>query len=294
MNALRDLATKGYSIRRIAQEIGLARNTVRKYLRGSPEAKPRKKRASKLDPFKDQIWMEVDHLFNCQTMLERLRQMGYQGKGSILRDFVRPYRPAKRGRVPVLRYETGPGQQMQVDWGEFVYEEEGTRRRFYGFTAILSYSRMRFVCFFKRCHTQSLLRGLMEALQYFGGLPESILTDRMKSVLVRVEDGVPQWNSLFEDFMSSVGIIPRVCKPYTPQTKGKVERTVAVIKQGFWPGVSFTDLKDLNRQAKTWCDQQNRRSHRTTGVRPVDRLVEETLAPLPQGFAWERFIAEHR
>lgn len=171
VNALRDLAAKGYSIRRIARETGLARNTVRKYLRGSPEAVARKKRHSKLDPFKAQIlhWIEVDHLFNCQTMLGRLRQMGYQGGGSILREFVQPYRPAKQGRVPVLRYETGPGEQMQIDWGEFIYEEDGVRRRLYGFAAILSYSRMRFVCFFKRCNTTSVLRGLMEALEYFGG-----------------------------------------------------------------------------------------------------------------------------
>lgn len=296
VNALRDLAAKGYSIRRIVRETGLARNTVRKYLRGSPEHLPRKKRRSKLDPFKQQIlhWMEVDHLFNCETMLVRLRRMGYQGGSSILRDFVHPYRPAKQGRVPVLRYETGPGEQMQIDWGEFTYEEKGRRRRLYGFTAILSYSRMRFVCFFKRCDTTSLLRGLMAALQYFGGLPQRVLTDRMKSVLVSVEDGQPQWNSRYEDFMSSVGMIPRVCKPYTPQTKGKVERTISVIKQSFWPGVSFTDLHDLNDQAKAWCDHHNSRSNRTTGVPPVDRLLEELLAPLPRGFAWERFIAETR
>jgi len=296
VNALRDLAAKGYSIRRIVRETGLARNTVRKYLRGSFEPLSRKKRRSKLDPFKAQIlhWMEVDHLFNCQTMLVRLRGIGYQGGGSILRDFVQPYRQAKQGRVPVIRCETDPGEQMQIDWGEFIYEEAGVRRRLYGFAAILSYSRMRFVCFFKRCDTTSLLRGLMEALQYFGGLPKRVLTDRMKSILVRVEDGQAQWNSRYEDFMSSVGMIPRVCKPYTPQTKGKVERTISVIKQGFWPGISFSDLHDLNEQAKAWCDHRNSSVHRTTGVPPEDRLVEESLMPLPHGFAWERFIAEGR
>ena len=296
MNALRDLAAKGYSIRRIVNETGIARNTVRKYLMGSPEHVPRKKRGSKLDPFKDQIvhWIREDHLFNCETMLVRLRGMGYEGGGSILRDFVQPRRPAKQGRVPVIRYETGAGEQMQIDWGEFTYEEDGVRRRLYGFTAILCYSRMRFVTFFKRCDTTSVLRGLMEALQYYGGLPKIVLTDRMKSVLVSVEDGELQWNRLYSDFMASMGMIPRVCKPYTPQTKGKVERTISVIKRSFWPGVTFTDLSDLNEQANTWCDHQSLKRNRTTGVPPVDRFPEESLRALPKGFAWERFISETR
>lgn len=300
VNTIRDLAQRGLSIRGIVEETGIARNTVRKYLRhatrsdGSPVA--RKKRSSKLDPYKDQIlrWIQADHLFNCETMLMRLKEMGYTGAGSILRDFVKPYRPAKRGRYPVIRYETGPGEQMQIDWGEFVYEDDGRRGRLYGFTAVLCYSRMRFVFFFKRCDTSSLIRGLMQALEYFGGLPKIVLTDRMKSVLVQVEDGQPQWNTRYADFMAALGMIPRVCRPYTPQTKGKVERSILVVKTSFWPGVTFRDLDDLNEQAIRWCDHRNGKVHRTTGMRPVERVREEPLAALPDGYAWERFRCEER
>ncbi|MBK9714635.1 MAG: transposase [Kouleothrix sp.] len=163
MQTIRELAAQGKSIRTIVAETGIARNTVRKYLRGTPVAAPRPRRTSKPDPFKDQIrrWISEDHLLNCQTMLERLEAQGYTGSISILKDFVQPLRPARPGRQPVRRYETKPGEQMQVDWGEFVFEQDGQIRKLYGFTAVLSYSRMRFVCFSKRCDTSSLIRGLL-------------------------------------------------------------------------------------------------------------------------------------
>jgi len=116
----------------------------------------------------------------------------------------------------------------------------------------------------------------------------------MKSVLLEMEENKPRWNPRFADFMVSIGVAARVCKPYTPQTKGKVERTVSYVKQSLWGGVTFTDLDDLNRQAHAWCERINARVHRTTHARPVERLVEEKLLPLPQDFAWQRFATEER
>jgi transposase len=298
VNTIHDLAAQGKSIQEIAQTLSIARNTVRKYLR-HPEAvlpKPRPPRASKLDAFKVQIrtWVLEDHCTNCEELLVRLQKVGYRGGISILKEFVHPLRPAVAGHAPVKRYETKPGEQVQFDWGEFVYEHEGHSHKFYGFTAVLGYSRMRFVTFVKRCDTPTLIRCLMEAFEYFGGLPKVALTDRMKSVLLQMEDHKPRWNPRFADFMASIAVAPRVCKAYTPQTKGKVERTVSVVKQSLWAGISFTDLDDLNRQAHAWCERINARVHRTTHARPVDRLDDEHLLPLPQAFAWERFATEER
>ena len=174
------------------------------------------------------------------------------------------------------------------------YDQDRISHKIYGFTAILCYSRMRFVTFVKRCDAPTMIRCLMEAFEYFGGLPKAALTDRMKSVLLEMEDKKPRWNPLFADFMASIGVAPRVCKAYTPQTKGKVERTVGFVKQSFWPGVSFTDVDDLNRQAHVWCERINARVHRTTHERPRDRREQEPLAALPQAFAWERFATEER
>ena len=153
---------------------------------------------------------------------------------------------------------------------------------------------MRFVTFVKRCDAPTMIRCLMEAFEYFGGLPKAALTDRMKSVLLDMEDKKPRWNPLFADFMASIGVAPRVCKAYTPQTKGKVERTVGFVKQSFWAGVSFRDIDDLNRQAHIWCERINGRVHRTTHERPRERREQEPLAPLPAAFAWERFATEER
>ncbi len=296
VHTIRELSTQGKSIWAIAQETGIARNTVRKYLRGTPIVAPRPKRGSKLDPFKEQIWRWIrdDHLLNCDTMLERVRPLGYTGGHSLSRTFVQPLRPPRHGQRPVQRFETAPGEQLQFDWGEFVYEQDGQLHKLYGFVATLSYSRMRFVCFRKRCDTATLIQCFMDACEYLEGLPLAMLTDRMKSVLLEMEGREPRWNPQFADFLAAIGVTPRVCRAYAPQTKGKVERRVGIIKQSFWPGVQFTDVADLNRQALAWCDQRNQRIHATTGARPVDRWAEESLRALPQGFAWARYRLEDR
>src|SRR2546421_10916054 len=168
----------------------------------------------------------------------------------------------------VLRGRNGGNTILLPD----TYEQEGVPRKLYGFTAILCYSRMRFVTFVKRCDTPTLIRCLMEAFEYFGGLTKTALTDRMKSVLLEMEENKPRWNPRFADFMVSIGVAARVCKAYTPQTKGKVERTVSYVKKSFWAGITFTDVDDINRQAHAWCERINYRVHRTTHTRPVERL----------------------
>jgi transposase len=308
VNTIREMAVQGKPLRTIARELGVARNTVRKYVRGPAEAQPRKRRPSKLDPYQAQIrqWVTQDHLYSCETMLRRLQAQGYTGRISILKDFVRPLRPpATAAQRPVIRYETKPGEQIQFDWGEFVYEQDGVTRKVFGFTAVLSYSRMRFVTFVKRTDAPTLIRCLQAAFTYFGGLPRAVLTDRMKTVLLDMETGTPHWHPRFQELVNALQISPRVCRSYTPQTKGKVERSVGVVKRDFWPGVQFTDLDDLNRQALTWCDALNARIHRTTHARPIERWAEEGLRPLPSGWheqgtaqhvSWERdrFGAEER
>ena len=296
MHTIHELAAQGLSLHAIARQLGLARNTVRKYVRGAavPAARPTK--PQKLDPFKDQIrrWVHEDHLLNCVTMRDRLRVLGYTGGVSQLKAFVQPLRPPKAGHFPVRRYETPPGEQLQFDWGEFRYDQGGSYHKVFGFTAVLSYSRMRFVVFTKRCDVATLIRCLLLSCEYFGGLPRTMLTDRMKTVLLEMDGTTPVWNSVFADFMAAIGVAPRVCRAYTPQTKGKVERSVGIIKHSFWPGVCFTDLDDLNSQARAWCEQRNRQIHHTTHQRPIDRWADEGLQPLPRGFAWERFATEER
>lgn len=296
INSIHELSAQGKSIREIARIVGIARNTVRRYLRGKPIAAPRPKRGSILDAYKGQIrsWITDDHLSNCEVMFPRLQAQGYTGGLSTIKAYVQTLRPTKVGQYPIQRYETKPGEQMQYDWGEFHYEKDGKERKLYGFVAILGYSRMRFITFVKRCDTATMIRCMMAAFEYFEGLPKAALTDRMKSVFLEMDGKTPIWNPVFADFAACLGMAPRVCKPYKPQTKGKVERSVGVIKDGFWPGVRFTDIDDLNQQARAWCDRLNQKVLRTTGRIPMNMWVEEHLSPLPTDYAWERFGAEAR
>lgn len=153
---------------------------------------------------------------------------------------------------------------------------------------------MRLITFVKRGDTPTMIRCMMAAFAYFDGLPQAALTDRMKRVFREMDGNTPIWNPICADFAASLGMAPRVCKPYKPQTKGKVERSVGIIKDGFWPGVRFPDIDDLNTQARTWCDRLNQKVHRTTLCVPLDRWVEESLRPLPSDAAWERSGAEER
>ena len=85
------------------------------------------------------------------------------------------------------------------------------------------------------------------------------------------------FNPLFMDFLEFHGIWPRLCHPYRPQTKGKIENTVKFVRGNFWNALTFTSLADLNAQALQWCDKVNGRVHRTTGEIPFDRLKLEGL-----------------
>jgi len=282
---LHELYASGKSIREIARTTGHARNTVRKYLRanGIPEPRSRKKRGSKLDPFKPLLDQYMaDGIFNCTVLLRLLREQGYTGGITLIKDYVKPHRPPRK--IPaVQRYETKPGYQVQVDWKICQYVDlDGEVRKIPVFAMVLGYSRAMYIEFVQRCDIHSFLRCLIHALEYFGGVPKTMLTDQMKTVILGMgDDRKPRWHPLFEDFAATVGMVPKVCRVKRPQTKGKVERTVQFIEQNFMAGRRFTDIEDLNRQARQWCDEQNRRIHGTTGERPIDRLAQERLGALP-------------
>ncbi|SDW99650.1 Transposase [Alicyclobacillus hesperidum] len=296
---LHTLHAQGKSIREIVRETGHARNTVRKYLRDGalPEPTPRSKRGSKLDPYKDLLrqWMQEEGLFNCEVMYRRLQELGYTGHVTVIKDFVRPFRPPQLPKAKV-RYETKPGVQAQVDWGLCDYTDKyGQARKLAVFVMVLGYSRVMYVEFARRCDIHSFLRCFVHAIEFFGGIPNVALTDHMKTVVLGMnDDHTPQWHWLFEDFALAIGLTPKLCKVRRPQTKGKVERMVRYVKENFWPGRRFTDIADLNRQAVAWCQEVAQRIHGTTKQRPCDRLADEPLRPLPSPDQLEKFLRVER
>ena len=120
---------------------------------------------------------------------------------------------------------------------------------------------------FLRCH--------VNAFAHLGGVPRRCLYDNAKVVVLgREEDGRPRWNPRFLDFALRVGFDSRLCRPYRPQTKGRVESGIKYLWNNFWPSARFTDLADLNRQVREWFScVADIRVHGTTGERPKDRLL---------------------
>ncbi|OUN31127.1 IS21 family transposase, partial [Faecalibacterium sp. An77] len=173
---IKDLAGKGKSAYAIGQEIGISKNTARKYMEQADRQHGLKgiSKGSKLDPYKPQLneWMEQG-IFNCVVLLERLRELGYDGGISILKAYVHPYRPAKAAPA-VRRYETPSGKQAQMDWGICQYLDQNEKlHKVAVFVMILGYSRAKYIEFVKRCDLRSMERCMLNAFQYFGGVPRA-------------------------------------------------------------------------------------------------------------------------
>lgn len=297
VNMIREKAQEGKSAYAIGKELGVAENTAKKYINQPVTEHGLKGRVkdSKLDSFKTQIdTMLSQGIFNCVVMLERLQKEGYDGGITILKEYVHPHRPPKSSPA-VRRYETLPGKQAQMDWGITHYiDGNGNIHKVPAFVMILSNSRVKYVEFTKRCDFYSLLRCIVHAFEYFGGVPEKVLTDNMKTVIDGREAGKPLWNSRFEDFAADMGFVPKVCRPRRPQTKGKVERLVDYVKDNFIPGRQFHDIDDLNRQALEWCRRVDNKIHGTTGKIPLLALNDEPLLSLPAPTIRDKYKWETR
>ena len=287
---IRDLHRKGLSISEIARKTGRDRKTVRKVISaglppagGSP-AQRRKQRAIKLAPYESYVKQRIEEgVLNTRKLLREIKERGYDGGLTQLILYVQPYRTVREERA-VMRYETAPGQQAQVDWSTLGYiAVDGKQKRLYAFVMTLGYSRMMYVEFTTSTDTSLWLRCHQHAFEYFGGIPREMLHDNLKTaVLARGSGGKVYWNPRYLDFALYNGFSPYPCRPYRAQTKGKVERSIQYVQQSFWVGTHFQDLADLNRQALAWlATVANVRIHGTTGVSPVSRHPYENLQVLP-------------
>lgn len=292
-----ELRDRGLSVRAISRVTGLSRKTVKKYLQEPrvPSYSPRPKRQSILEPFKRYIQTRMaEGVMNARRLLREIRELGYPGSITILRDFMKPLRSPVQPRA-VVRFETKPGEQAQVDFGVFSYQDGKITRRVYAFVMVLSYSRAMYVEFVKRQDLGTLLRCHVHAFEALGGIPEKVLYDNMKPVVQARTEGRVVWNSRFLDFALALGFTPQACRPYRAQTKGKVERAMRYLRQSLWPALRFSDLDDLNAQAKQWCQMvANQRVHGGTNRKPCDLLAEERLHPLPSKQLVAPYLAEER
>lgn len=292
---IREKSLGGKSAYAIGKELGISKNTVRKYITPQDASPTANDRFSKLDAYKPLLHELMNQgIFNCVVLLERIQGAGYSGGISIVKSYVHPYRPAK-ALPAVRRYETPSGKQAQMDWGICHYtDSKGVIHKVPAFVMILGRSRVKYVEFTSRCDLSSLQRCMVNGFSYFGGIPKEVLTDNMKTVVIGREAGKPVWNSRFADFAAELCFVPKVCRVRSPQTKGKVERLVRYVKENFLPGRHFEDLADLNNQALAWCQQADKKTHHTTGKIPLQELLREDLLELPPQETLDKYRWENR
>ena len=281
------LYQQGYSKRAIAKKLGMSINTVRKYIKSGkePEYSSRSPKPHKLEPYKSYIQNRLKeaapHWIPATVLFREIKLQGYTGGSSRLRTYMHTLKPTVN--EPIIRFETPPGQQMQVDWAEF----RRGKNRLSAFIATLGYSRACYVEFVTDEKLETLIQCHQNAFEYFGGIPYTILYDNMKTVIIQRNAygaGQHRFQSGFWDYAKHAGFNPKVCKPYRAQTKGKVERFIHYLRYSFYyPLIAqlnghgiLLDKVTANMHVMRWLNEiANQRLHATTQAIPFERLAEE-------------------
>jgi transposase len=289
------LHQKGWGQRRIAVELSVSRKKIRGILARTKRQRelghsalpnPPQKRTSQLDAFQSDILQELDKHpdITAIRLLETLRSAGYRGGYSILKERLRLLRP--RPKVsPIERFETPPGKQGQQDWSPYVipFTKTGpTKVRCFSF--ILGFSRRQFVHFCEQEDQLTLERQHIAAFERFEGVPEEILYDGQKAVVLRREAHRPIYNPKFLAFATHYGFKPVALPPRRPDLKGKVERPFQYVEGNLLNARDLATKADLDALALRWMDDtSDRHVHDTTKERPIDRFARERehLLPLP-------------
>ena len=291
---LRHYLEQGVSKAELSRRFGVSRRTIHRWIEsgqldvdlssGVARYSPRPRTPHKLDPYKELIAVRLEEFpkLSAQRLFDEARAAGYEGGYSRVRDYVREVRP-REPEAPPVRFETPAGHQGQVDFGKFRLPW-GSR---HALLVVLGYSRLLWLRFYSRQTMPVLFAGLESAFERFGGVPRELLFDQMKTVVVsddRSSGGGLVVNAEFLRFAAHWGFMPRSCRPYRAQTKGKVERPIRYVRDSFFYGRTFVNDADLNEQADRWVEgTANVRLHGTTRERPLDRFERDerqALRPL--------------
>jgi len=210
---------QGLSQREIARKLGISRNTVKKYIENKDHAerdRSKTKRKSQLDPFHGNIvaWLKEDMDYKATWIYDHLRPMGFAGSYEIVKRAVQAIK-SERQQIAYMRFETEPGFQAQADFGEFQMEEaSGAIKKIYLFSMILGYSRRIYAEFVDQCDLPTFLDCHIRAFEYFGGVTEEILYDRMKNVFIGRISGKDKFNDTLVGFALHYGFKPLVAPAY--------------------------------------------------------------------------------
>jgi transposase len=281
---IRRLHTAGNTVSAMARLLELDRKTVRYWMRQEtwePYQRPVVGNTV-LDAHRDWLAARAAQVnFSARILFQELKAAhGYQGGYDTVKLAVRPLRAeASLAMLTQRRFETAPGQQAQIDWGQTKVKLGGTPATIHFFVMTLGYSRRAYVEAFADEQLASLLAAHEHAFAHFGGHCAELLYDRMRTVVLGTEDGKPKWNCKFDAFAKYWGFEARLCRPYRAQTKGKVESGVKYVKRNFMPG---RDFRDVNDQLLRWSvEVADLRMHGTTHQRPIDRFADEASCLVP-------------
>jgi transposase len=287
---LRQFAERGWGTKRIARELGLARNTVKRYLRGGASAeKQERPKARALDEAGHRLALELfagEAEGNAVVVTELLRAQGYDVAERTVQRLVAPRRREQVATtVASVRYETAPGAQMQIDFGQKLVWLGDALVRVYLLVAVLSYSRRLFVKPFLAERQDDWLEGIACAFRRFGGVPQTLLGDNARSLVVahnRVARTVT-FHPSYLAFCRDWDVVPRACAPYRARTKGKTEAGVKYVTHNALAGRRFPSFGALEEHLGAWMRQADLRRHGTTNQTPLARFEQEGIAlrPLP-------------
>jgi len=287
---------KKWSIRRISRELRISRKRIRRILVSNsvlrdttPEGEItlKKRRPSKLDPYKEFIAELLEKYNNItgQRVYEHLKEKGFNGEITIVRDYLKSIRGVV-SKIPVRMVETDPGQLGAFDWSDYniTFTSTGKSEQVTFFSYILCYSRRQYIDMVDDKKQQTLFRELIAAFIYMDGVPRENKGDNQKACVDRWEIGLPVFNRKYLEFATWYRFRPITITPRRPQENLKVERPFWYFEQSFLNGRTFRDRDDVKEQLRKWLTEVNDvRKHGTTKRRPIDMYIEEHpfLQPLP-------------
>lgn len=286
---IRYLHAQGTSIKAIAAELGVARNTVRLALRreGPPKYARPPRPNPRLVPFADEIErMVAVERFIGSRILREVRTLGYAGGATALYAYLRRRKAGLPDPRLTVRFETAPGQQAQFDWSPYTVPLGGLATSVVVFSLVLGFSRRK-LFLPSLVETQPAIFEALEAgWRYFGGTTHELLVDNPRAFVTDANPARFAWNRRFLELCGHYRVQPVACHPNRPRTKGKVERPFFSLEQHVIKGGAWADLDDLARALLVYSQELDQRVHGTTGERPDERFAGEGgerahLTPLP-------------
>lgn len=284
---IRYLKAHNKSIRWIAKELGVSRNTVRKVLR--EEKVPKYTRQGSVNPAllpytEDVKRMCLRDQFIGTRILDEIRKKGYSGSRTTFFRYLRKLKQTNDLSKISERFETEPARQAQFDWSSYTVMLGEKLTRVTVFRLILGYSRL------QRLYTSldetqcSIFEAIEEGFWKMGGVPKELLVDNAKAMVQNPNPNNFRWNPKFLEFCGYYRIKPMACKVRTPKTKGKVENPFYYLEQHFIKGNEWKNFDDFNLKLLEFEEKVNHKVHGTTQEKPIERYGEErkTLTPLPE------------